>query len=237
MSEVGSLKTPVKLLHALLLHGQGNESRNLGQIWPLVVDPGGKAISRNTGTKVVQELEQLELVTRDPPKLGLRFGLGLGTVIGASIGTQSLRVGLFDANGSLLTTHTRGRGSALTGWHAYEELHTADQLAAPMDELLDRLVGAIKAVALRAVNDQAVLVDGRLPFLGVAVAWPTPLNCWTKVPTGLAMSDSAWRTSDGPGEDVVGIDLRVGDRLGFEPELSSALNDANALALVSCLRS
>jgi predicted NBD/HSP70 family sugar kinase len=139
----------------------------------------------------------------------LAFGPSAGLVLGVSLGATSLRAALVDANGVL---HNVQEGPELMG-----------QLAASPHELFERIRVISERVLDEAFENPRLLVSRALPFLGVAVAWPAPLDT-EKVPRS-ALSHREWRSNDHDG-----IHLRLGRHLHVR-ERSHALNDASAATL------
>ena len=137
------------------------------------------------------------------------FGPGAGLVVGVSLGSESLRAALVDANGWLYAHH---EAESIVG-----------QLGEPRDVILGRIREAVGAVLRRAVENPQLLVDGELPLLGCAVAWPSPLNR-NKRQVGQALSHASW----GGGQPLDGL---VARKLGIEGIASFALNDTHAAAL------
>jgi predicted NBD/HSP70 family sugar kinase len=140
----------------------------------------------------------------------LSFGPGAGLVIGVSIGSQSARAAIFDAGGLM---------------HHPVELPALDnQLREPPATVLDRIKTAADIVLGQALSDSnLLLVNGALPFLGLSVAWPTPLNR-AKLPVGNALSHPGWNRSQPLTEQVA-------QHLSLEDGHSHAINDAAAAAL------
>lgn len=189
----------------------------------------GRTVGR---TACVEAVNALETRGRYILKQPLRFGPGMGHVLALSIGTESLRAAVFDANGEIATCNSPvAAEGAVVGYHAAEAPPKADQLLMPRDMLLDRVALLARQVLSRAAQDEELLVAGRFPLIGIAAAWPTPLNRWTKVPGGASLHDPAWRT--GTNGTALGVDALVADRLGVPRERSHALNDANAIALAA----
>ena len=139
----------------------------------------------------------------------IAFGPGAGLVLGVSLGTSSLRAALFDANGWM--------------YHEHESRARADQLSLSPPAMLDRICAAAQHVLQRARLDAGLCVDNRFPFLGVAVAWPTPLDR-DKKPVGPALTDDLWRRGST-------LTQRVATALDIPPERSHALNDTQAAAI------
>ena len=145
----------------------------------------------------------------DSKRQSLAFGPGAGLALGVSIGSQSLRAALVDANGEL--------------HHRYEAERMPDQLELEPGELLDRMRDGVAEVLSRALNDKALLVDGALPFLGVSTAWPAPVTR-DKRTVGYALRHDLWRHGQR-------LDEMVATHLSLDPQLSNAINDAAAAAV------
>jgi predicted NBD/HSP70 family sugar kinase len=140
----------------------------------------------------------------------LMFGPGAGLVVGVSLGTTSLRAGLFDANGCM--------------YHEYKGPPKPNQLDLPPTQVLDRVRHGVAKVLGPAFENDSLLVNGKLPFRGVAVAWPAPVNR-NKCPVGHALSHRSWRRDDTP------LTRRVSRRLGLDVEYCHAINDAWAASI------
>jgi len=203
-----------RLLEGLLIHGGRIEREDLTQeeFWDVA------EIGKTEGTKIKQQF----LVNGTLRDLGggrhlrtrMAFGKRLGYVLGASLGTESLRVALVDANGDLVIT-------------AEDDASPLRAKAKP-EQLLEDLAVMTRTVLQQALAQPELLVavdrgEPYLPLLGVAVAWPTPLHRQTKLPTGQSLH-LEWG-------DPPSLPERVAHRLGVPAERSSALNDANACAL------
>jgi predicted NBD/HSP70 family sugar kinase len=139
----------------------------------------------------------------------IALGPSAGLVLGVSLGTTSIRAAIVDANGWIYNEH---RGESLPG-----------QLAAAPADLFDRIKHAGDAVLTPSLADSRLLVAGTLPFLGIAVAWPVPLDR-DKVPRS-ALSHREWHAS------MSGINERLARHLHIPVERSHAINDAAAAAL------
>lgn len=139
----------------------------------------------------------------------LAFGSGAGLVVGVSVGSESLRAALVDANGELL--------------YKFDAGPMPGQLLSHPDKLLDRIQTVVEAVLAPALRDESLLVQGRLPFLGVSVAWPSPVNRDDR-PVGYALAHDSWRGGQT-------LTQRVARRLSLSLDFSHALNDANAAAI------
>jgi predicted NBD/HSP70 family sugar kinase len=139
----------------------------------------------------------------------IAFGPGAGLAIGVSLGHQSLRAALVDANGTSRVTY---EGAGMPG-----------QLEEPPPVLLGRIQKAAGAVLAQALEDKTLQVDGAVPFLGISVAWPTPLTR-DKLPVGHALGHHAWHSG-------TSVTNRVANHLGIDTERSNAMNDAAAAAI------
>ena len=142
------------------------------------------------------------------PQAGrIAFGPGAGLCLGISVGTETLRGAIVDANGWI---RLKGEESPLRG-----------QTRQPRDVLLNR-VHRIAGKLLREASDRdELLVNGALPLLGCAVAWPSPINR-SKHAVSHALPDFR-------GDHAL-TDL-VQERLGVEDLPVFALNDTRAAAL------
>jgi hypothetical protein len=124
----------------------------------------------------------------------LAFGPGAGLVVGVSVGAENVRAVLVDANG--------------WEYHAHQGDHQQGQLAQQPDVLLARIKTAIAEVLEQTFKKSPhLLVDGALPLLGCAVAWPTPVDRAGK-PAGHALSHPGWRSQE--------LDRRVTATLGID---------------------
>jgi predicted NBD/HSP70 family sugar kinase len=142
-------------------------------------------------------------------KQSLAFGPGAGLALGVALGSQSLRAALVDANGEL--------------HHKHEGDRVPNQLQLQQHELLGRIREGVGAVLDAALEDESLLVDEALPFLGVSVAWPAPVTR-EKRTLGYALRHDRWRHGDP-------LDQLVASELSLDPDLSHAINDAGAAAI------
>jgi predicted NBD/HSP70 family sugar kinase len=139
----------------------------------------------------------------------LAFGPGAGLVAGVSVGTESLRAALVDANGWVRATH--------------DAEPMGGQLSAPRDVARGRIRAAVAALLAVAATRPGLLVDGALPLLGAAVAWPAPVSR-AKRPVGHALAHSSWSRGEP-------LDWLVGLALGIKALTCFALNDTHAAAI------
>ncbi len=221
--------TWVRIAHAVLLHGQRLYGRPQKDYWPEVLWDTGEPLDSKTCERNANRLMAAgAYFAKDP----FRFGIGMGLVIGISIGTESLRAALVDANGWLLPAPGNEERDSEHGddgeWHVTELPPQVRQTESSPEDLLERISEAAWRIADRALSDERLLFQGRLPLLGVAVAWPTPLGRKDKMPKSAALTDPAWRQDGAPD-----VRARVAERLGLEEHRSHAINDANAVALAA----
>lgn len=149
----------------------------------------------------------LRFFSASPEKIA--FGPGAGLVVGVSVGVASLRAVLVDAN----------------GWvhHVHECDPVQEQLMLDPSELLERIQLAAGVVLSEALINPQLLVGGRLPLLGISVAWCVPMDR-RKRPIGSALGSRMWHNDQG-------LDKRVATHLGIAPKRSHALADTHAAAI------
>ena len=206
----------MKIAHALLIHGERlRDGMSQEEFWRLVPGRSG-SMAKNTGSRTVNARARLGGHLSKGP---LRLGPGMGLMIGVSVGSESLRAVVVNANGWLCS----GDDGALL---AVEAPPLPGQWDLGPAALTDRIAGVVREVMRRALDAEGLLVRGALPLLGVAVAWPAPLTRFSKRPTGHALSDPGW-TQDG----APGVHERLAERLGLPVNRSHALNNANAAAV------
>jgi predicted NBD/HSP70 family sugar kinase len=164
---------------------------------------------RNRGEKLGVMPSQPGLRFFDAERNVLAFGPGAGLVLSASIGTQSLRAALVDANGQL---HCK-----------LEAERDPEQLAAHPNDFLNRVRDCFGTVLEQAFDEKVLLAGGKLPLMRAAVAWPAPVTR-EKQTVGHALQSDAWRRGDP-------LDRRVAQKLKIRRDLSSAINDAAAAAV------
>src|SRR5665811_49489 len=93
----------------------------------------------------------------------IAFGPGAGLAVGVSVGAENVRALLVDANG--------------WDYHRHESEPLTDQLAAEPAVVVERIRSAVLTVLKTTIEKTPQLVvDGTLPLLGCAVAWPTPVS-------------------------------------------------------------
>ena len=221
---MGSAVAP-RLAHGLLVHGARLRARALPATARRVVPPLTQEefweltkISKVGGTKNARQLAGTGRYLSYEERAPMQFGPGLGLVVGVSLGGESLRAGIVDANGAL--------------HHQMEAPTRSDRLKLSPRQVLDDIASAVTEILHHALDDGALVVqrsgravsDRTLPILGVAVAWPSPLHRYTKMPEGRALRHQGWHTG-------FPLTERVAERLGIPADRSHALNDANALAL------
>lgn len=200
----------VKVARGLLLHGERLEKEGDMTKRQFLQTVGVKDTTfRAAGERIGAKEHDPGLRFFDASDRKLTFGPGAGLVLGVSIGSETLRGAIVDANGRLL--------------HRYQAESQPEQLRSEPRVLLDRIRDAAAAVLSQALGQDALLVDGRLPLLGVAVAWPTAIDRRGH-PVGGALSHRSWNGGQS-------LRQRVGRHLGIDPVRSHALNDVDAAAL------
>lgn len=208
---LGAVSRPcLTVARGLLLHGRSERGARLGR--KELLDGLGVDAStfRSSGELIGSIRARPGSRFFDSSIAGrLAFGPGAGVVVGVSVGTESLRAALVDAN----------------GWchHAHESEPQRGQLEAEPEVVIDRIGHAIGAVLDRALHDDALLVDGALPVLGWAVAWPTPI-ARNGLPVGNALVHPRWHHGQP-------LSQRVAKRAGVSGVHSYSLNDARAAAV------
>lgn len=220
----------VRVAHGLLRHGELLRTRELrhDDLWPLCLDASGRGISKSTGSDIVAAMVRRGGYFAHRP---LRFGPGMGYVVGVAMGTESMRAALVDANGRLLAAGGApyadlGDGDD-AGWHIAELPPMPGQIDADPATVLGRIGTVAARVLRRAAADEALLRDGRLPLLGVAVAWPSPMDRVDMVPSPGALTHPQWRLG------TLGLHRRLARHLGLPDERVHAINDGNAVALAA----
>lgn len=186
------------LLHTILA---------LGATTPTHADLAERAgLSVRTVDNVLKYLRGHGLVQADAPRLGARFG----SILSISLGAASCRGALVDANG-----HAHYKEGL--PWHP-------NQTKLEPPELLNRIIDVGRKVIARAHLEGDLLIDGRLPILGVATAWPCPVR-GSKRAVGSILNER-WLSHDPPE-----LTFAVADAFRIPRERSHALNRANAHAL------
>lgn len=196
------------LLHALLAQGAQDPTRT-----QLATIAG---ISKRSVDNKIKDLNPLGILKGGRPT---KLGPGLGLVLAMSLGAESLRAGIVDANG---TVH-----------HRLEYRPMPDQLDLPPRELLRR-VREIGLDVLSAALDDQGLWPGKKPalrLLGVAVAWPTPVDREGR-PGGSVLTHRQWFRKEREGAPPR-LTEQLSQALGspFDVSRCHAINDANAHAL------
>ena len=196
-----------QLAHSLLLDGEEikRSHTTLSSYYRRLGRPPSTIATATSGLGMSRSADRVRALVTPPLALGPSAGL----VLGVALGTETIRAALVDANG---WHHAPHRGANMAG-----------QLAASPDALFDRIGDACKHVIEDALKKPELLVRDRLPFLGIAVAWPAPLNR-EKQPRG-ALTHSVWRSN------MLGIHHRLAKRLDIPRNRSHAVNDAAAAAL------
>jgi predicted NBD/HSP70 family sugar kinase len=163
-------------------------------------------VSPRTVAHVLLQLREGQLVSTNPARLGLGFGL----VLSVSLGEESCRAALVDANGAL--------------HYSCEEAPEPHQTKLEPALLLARIKSIARRVVDAAGKNSNLLINSRLPLIGVAVAWPCPVR-GSKRPAG-AILHPGWLT-----HKPARLPDAVAAAVGSPPGQTHALNDANAHAL------
>jgi predicted NBD/HSP70 family sugar kinase len=163
-------------------------------------------VSTRTVAHVIATLRERNLVRTGPARLGPAWGL----VLSVALGEESCRAGLVDANGAL--------------FHELELTPHPEQAKLDPQMLLARIERAARRVLDRARIDPELAIDGKLPLIGVATAWPCPVR-------GSKRAAGAVLHTDWSKHKPSTLHEAVAAALGCPPEKTHALNDANAHAL------
>lgn len=174
-------------------------------------------IPERTISKIIEDLgPEGQLVGGHP----LRFGPSMGLAVGVSLGMESMRAGLVDANGDIHCAKEAGRDST--------------QLAASPRALLPRIRSLVADVLAEGMSrDELRAPDTEsLRLLGVSVAWPAPIDRSKRV-LGKALRDKTWQTRDPDTRKVKSLRKFLAEYLGppFDSNRCHALNDVSAAAL------
>lgn len=175
-----------------------------------------KVSERSIGN-VIRDLRDDRLVLGGHPA---RLGPGLGTVLAFSIGSETLRAGLVDANGEV---HCK----------LADEPDT-EQLRSDPARLLARIRLLGSRVLELALDQESLCVRPRtLALLGLSSSWAAPIDRDGR-PRGLALRHPEWRRSRRSGR-VPTLPDRLSKVFGqpFAPRRCHALNDANAHAIAN----
>ncbi len=199
------------LMHAVLAHGWESPSHEtLSAI---------TEISTRTISNLVAEIGSNgpRLLTGGHPA---RLGPGAGLVLGLSVGSQSVRGALVDANGAL--------------HHQYSAAPLPGQLDLAPPALFVRVRQVALEVLKCGVADETLHSSGygALGLLGAGLSWPGPLDRG-KRPQGYALRDRAWRHVDSTTRLARTIKSHLAEALGepFTSERCNVIHDASAHAL------
>ncbi|HEX6687147.1 MAG TPA: ROK family protein [Solirubrobacterales bacterium] len=205
MERPGPLQRAV--MHAILAQAESRPSHQQ------IADAAG--VSKRFVTKTISALRSSGILVGGHPA---RLGTGLGLVLGISIGSETLRAALVDANGAMS--------------HQLEDPARPDQLHLSPEELLSHARGLGARVLSEAMdNDMLRGDDGDLRLLGAAIAWPSPVDREGR-PGGTILRDMRWRRSPRSRRPPTLPELTAKE-FGppFAVDRCHALNDANAHAI------
>ena len=174
-------------------------------------------MTRRTIANVIRDTERDRLLVAGRPVV---LGPGLGLALGLSVGFETVRGGLVDANGVL--------------HHETEEVPSPRQLEGGPDVLMARLRAVATRVLRDGLADESLWSDessGTLRLLGAAAAWPCPVDR-QKRPGGTVLRDG-WIHDPIIGIAMPTLTERLAAALGspFSAGRCHALNDANANTL------
>ena len=151
----------------------------------------------------------------------VRFSPEMGLVLACSVGSESVRAALVDANGQLHNPHSAEP--------------RRDQLGLSPDELMQRIRHQVVRVLEDAFDDGELLrpVDGTLPVVAAALALPAPLSRDHRL-RGKALTHPDWRPrTDDLDQLPPTLNEHFSVALGapFEPSTAQVMNDCNAAAV------
>jgi len=205
-----------KVLDAVLTYGHEEHSQ--------------RSIKSLTGAAAATVRKGLQPFAGHEPLLlakPIRFSPEMGLVLAFSVGSESVRAGLVDANGEIHYRHSAPAGN--------------DQLSQSPEALLDRVRHQAIRVLEDAFESGKLLrkTDGTLPLLGAALALPAPVDR-DHILRGRALTHEGWNTRSSGGERV-SLNNRLSALLGppFQPETAQVMNDCNAAAVAiafECVR-
>lgn len=204
-------ETCLRVARAILLHSPVDPAERRDRKW-LLRTAGNVADSsfRDSGHELGSKPTHPGLRFFDTRTKGkLAFGPGAGLAVGVSVGSESLRALIVDANGWC--------------YHEVEAPAEPKQLDQSPEALLNRIRDVVLEVVEKGRGNPDLLVDGNLPLLGCAVAWPSPITR-TFYPHGHALSHDDWRGGAPLDQRVVRL-LNLGDISSY------ALNDTHAAAI------
>ena len=173
-------------------------------------------VSRRTVTNVISRLRRASVLTDDRQPV---LGPGLGLVVGIAIGRHSIRGAAVDANGALYHEHeTWNPGAPLTDLSP--------------GKLIGDVCGVVRDVLSRAVDDQRLGQGGRCRLIGIAVAWPAPVDRNARL-AGKVFRNSAWIRRPRNANSPPTLNDRIANGLGtvVGPQRCHSLNDSNAYAM------
>lgn len=203
-----------KVLDTVLTHGSAeldqHDVATLADVSDGTVSKGRKSAEEGLGPLLL------------PAPVG--FAPQMGLVLACSVGSESVRAGIVDANGIVHKPHSASP--------------RRDQLHLSPDELLQRvLVQAVRS--LDEAFDDGDLLGPRqtLPLIGAALALPAPVDRDHRL-RGSALKHEDWRHapsgSDAPDADH-SLNHDFADLLGppFDAATSQVMNDCNAAAVAA----
>jgi|GEM_PF-6202828 len=198
-----------EVMHAILARGEASPTHvELAQL---------TSQTPRTISNVIGRVRPLGLVEGRRP---VQLGVGLGMALGISLGTESMRAGLVDANGKVRKS--------------LADPPRPGQLDDPPWVTLERIQTIAGRVLEEAIADNSLRPpkSSDLLLAGAAVAWPSPLDR-DKRPRGLALRHESWRKGPDLSQPAESLPDLVAAALGppFSSNRCHALNDVSAHAL------
>lgn len=219
----------VRLPHFVLIHGEQLRRHahkeggfNQTEMWKIV-----NVNEKHVGQAVTRLRQDGYLAPGRP----LRLGPETGVVLGISLGRESLRAAIVDANGTIrASAEAKPVERRMKHQSPAQTIDDIAELAnRTLEAALDRVEDPSGEEPLHVDRE----IDGQevraLPLIGVAVAWPMGIHRYTKEPSGGkptidSLNDGWW------GKHLPGL---VAERLGLDPGRVHAVNDANAAAVAN----
>jgi predicted NBD/HSP70 family sugar kinase len=201
-------------MHALL--AQGHASPTQEELAKLAL------VGKRSIYNVVKRGSEEGLLLKGEPA---RFSPGMGLTVGVSLGAETIRAGLVDANG---TVHCERQGP-----------RKADQLLSSRRKLFPRIRTIVDEILEEGLEREDLRPPGskRLRLLGLAIAWPAPMDRSKRLRSQV-MRDGTWRRRDPATKLVPTLREIAADEIGgpFDPQRCHAINDVNAAALAVAFR-
>jgi len=198
-----------EVMHAILAQGQAKPTHeDLAEV---------TGVSTRTISNVLAKAREEGFIEGRRPA---RLGVGLGLVASVSLGSDSLRAGLVDANGDL---------RAFT-----EDPPQPGQLHDAPGKILPRIRAAVARILDSAIADESLRPPGSdsLRLAGVATAWPSPVDRSKRL-KGKVFKDPGWHHGGNRSREAPTLPERLSMALRgpFTIDRCHAINDVSAHAL------